>query len=98
MLLHRYHDINYILELDLYTGTALILKAREKERDARIFEQWVAQLPYMGKENFVSFDDYKAHVTGADIDRRSVNEIMTELDEVEKQFERGGDADGDGAI
>ena len=90
-MLHRYHNIDYILQLDADIGCALILKAQEQERDDRIFQQWVVQLPLMGKENFVSFAAYKDNVTGANIDRRSVAEIMAELDEVEKELQGGGD-------
>ena len=90
-MLHRYHNIDYILQLDADTGCALILKALEQERDDRIFQQWVVQLPLMSKENFVSFADYKDKVTGANIDRRPVAEIMAELNEVEKELQGGGD-------
>ena len=92
MLLHRYHNIDYILQLDADTGCDLILKALEKERDDRLFQQWVVQLPMMGQENFVSFADYKNRVTGANIDRRSTAEILAELDEVERELQGGGDS------
>lgn len=72
-------------------GLDLILKAMEKSRDERLFQQWVAQLPWMDKENFVSFSDYRDKVTGANIDRRSVAEIEADLAEVEAQLQRGGD-------
>ncbi len=78
------------MRLDGDTGLGLIIKAIEQERDARIFQQWVIQLPHMGKENFISFADYKDRLTGANIDRRSVAEIMAELDEVERQLQKGG--------
>ena len=68
----------------------LILKAMEKEREERAFLQWVVQLPYMGKDSFVSFADYKNKLTGANIDRRSVAEIEADLAEVEAQLQRGG--------
>lgn len=67
-----------------------MLKALEQERDDRLFQQWVVQLPLMGTDNFVSFADYKDRVTGANIDRRSVAEIWAELDEVEKELQGGG--------
>ena len=67
-----------------------MLKALEQERDERLFQQWVVQLPLMGTDNFVSFADYKDRVTGANIDRRSVAEIWAELDEVEKELQGGG--------
>lgn len=73
------------------TGVELILKAMEKNRDERIFQQWVAQLTWMDKDSFVSFSDYRDKVTGANIDRRSVAEIEAELAEIEAQLQRGGD-------
>lgn len=81
LLLHRYQNIEYVLSLDLSTFMRLILKAIEKERDERIFTQWVVQLPNMTKENYKSFDDYKAHVLGLDIDRRPTEEILRDLRE-----------------
>jgi len=91
LLLHRYHNIEYILQLDAPAGLELIAKAMEKEREDRIFQQWVVQLPvmaYTGKP--VSFADYKDRVTGANIDRRSTAELMKELDEVEAELQKGG--------
>lgn len=69
----------------------LILKAMEKNREERIFQQWVVQLPWMSQERQISFADYKDRVTGANIDRRSVAELWADLDEVERELQRGGD-------
>ena len=74
-------------------GLSLILKAIEKDRDDRIFQQWVAQLPWMDQDNFVSFADYKDRVTGANIDRRSVAEIEADIALAEQEL-KGGDANG----
>lgn len=82
------------MSLDLDMGLALVNKAREKERDEHIFQQWVAQLPFMEKDNFISFDDYRDRVTGANIDPRPTADILAELDEVEKQFKEGGAENG----
>lgn len=94
-MLHRYHNIEYILHTDADTGADLILKAMEKERDDRIFQQWVAQLPvmaYTGKP--VSFAEYRDRLTGANIDCRPVSVIEAELDAVEKELQKGGEPDG----
>lgn len=75
------------------TGLALIAKALEMERDERIRQQWVAQLPVMaisGKS--ISFADYKDKVTGANIDRRSTAEILAELEDIERELQEGGSA------
>lgn len=78
--------------MDAETGAWLILKAMEKEREDRIFLQWAAQLPVMAYTGqTVSFSEYKDRVTGANIDRRPVAEIMADLDAVEKELQKGGD-------
>lgn len=93
MLLHRYHNIEFILQLDGDTGLDLIQKARDNARDERIFQQWVAQLPMMAFSGVtVSFADYRDRVTGANIDRRTTAEIMADLDAAERELQGGGDA------
>lgn len=76
------------------TGLSLILKAFEKNREDRIFQQWVVQLPHMDRDNFVSYADYMDRVTGANIDRRSVAEIEADLARAEQELQGGGDANG----
>lgn len=74
------------------TGINLTIQARKEAHEERIFQQWVAQLSLMGfTGNYVSFNDYKNRMTGANIDRRSVAEIEADLDEVERQLQGGGD-------
>lgn len=91
MLLHRYHNIEYVLQTDLELGLALIDKAIEKSKEDRLFQQWTAQLPIMAITGEVeSFPAYKDRVTGANIDRRSAAEINAEIDEVERELREGG--------
>lgn len=84
-----------MLQLDVETGLELIAKAMEQERDERIFQQWTAQLSAMAFTGvYVSFADYKDRVTGANIDRRSTAEILRDLEDVERELQEGGAADG----
>lgn len=71
---------------------ALIRKASEEKQKERAFQQWVAQLPYMDKQTFISFEDYWDKLTGSSIDRRSVAEIEADLAEAERQLQKGGTA------
>lgn len=96
MLLHRYSNIEFVLNLDFEVGSDLIRKACEETRNDKIFLQWAIQLPYMDKQSFVTFSDYKARITGENIDMRPADVILAELDEIEKQFEKGGQTDGNG--
>ena len=98
-MLHRYHDINFVMQMDADDGLLLIQKALEQERDARIFQQWTAQLPimaYTGKN--ISFAEYRDRLTGANIDRRSVAEIQKEIDEAMRELRKEVPSDGDGDL
>lgn len=85
--------------MDADVGISLIHKALEQERDARIFQQWTAQLPimaYTGKS--ISFAEYRDRVTGANIDTRSVAEIQREIDEAMRELRKEEPENGDGDI
>ena len=86
LLLHRYGNLEYIMQSDIETAERIIAKAREKEKENRYFLQWVVQLPNMSKENFVSFEEYVDKVTGRNIDKRPVYECMAEIEEIKKKF------------
>ena len=86
LLLHRYGNLEYIMQSDIETAERIIAKAREKENENRYFLQWVVQLPNMSKENFVSFEEYVDKVTGRNIDTRPVFECMAEIEEIKKKF------------
>ena len=86
LLLHRYGNLEYIMQLDIEPAMRIIAKAREKENENRFFLQWVVQLPHMTKESYVSFDSYVDRVTGRNIDKRPVSECMAELEEIKKKF------------
>lgn len=88
MLLHRYHNIDYINNLDVNTGISLIIHAMKERRDNRLWLQWAIQLPLMNTaDNFIPFEDYRDRATGANIDTRPVDEILAELDVLEKEME-----------
>lgn len=98
-MLHRYSDINFVMQMDADLGLELIVKAAEQERDARLFQQWTAQLPimaYTGKH--ISFAEYRDRATGANIDRRSVAEIQQEIDEAMQELRKEVQTDGDGDL
>lgn len=87
LLLHRYGNLEYIMNAEIETAEKIINKAREKEKENRLFLQWVVQLPSMTKENYLSFDSYVDRVTGRNIDMRPDYECMAEIEEIKKKFE-----------
>ena len=92
-MLRRYHNIDYVLQLDLDLGIALIETAIEKDRDDRLHRQWTAQLPVMAFTGEVmSFSEYKDMAMGKNIDFRPTAVIEQELDEIEAMFEERSDS------
>ena len=57
--MHRYGDVDRICDMPWQNGIQIIRKASEKDVESRIWEMWLAQLPNMDEEHFISFSDYK---------------------------------------
>jgi len=79
--------------LDLQDGMDLIRKAMERTRQEMLFQQWVVQLPLMamagGKEAYISFEDYCKQMAGAGIDNRPTEELLAEIEALEREFTKG---------
>lgn len=59
ILLSRYNDMNYVMNLGFADGIKLISKAKIKIAEDMLFQQWNAEHIYMKEDNFISFEDYK---------------------------------------
>lgn len=86
LLLHRYGNLEYIMQAEIETALRIIEKAREKEKENRFFLQWIVQLPNMTQENYMSFEAYLDRATGRNIDKRPVYECLQEIEEIKKMF------------
>lgn len=51
--------MSFVMSLDVKSVANLIVKAFEKEAEEMIWQKWLTELPYMDKENFVTFETYK---------------------------------------
>ena len=73
--------MTFVMSLPLDEGLKLIAKAREKEEEQRAWEMWLTQLPYMTKDNFVSFDDYYRRLRAPEINVKVVpaEEILSDV-------------------
>ena len=83
LILRRYHDISYIMQMDAVDFIEFVRLAKEKELEEKIRMQWVVQLPFMG-ENYISFKEYFDKVTGRNVDLRSAEEIIKDIEEAHK--------------
>ena len=87
LLLSRYSDINYVMELDLEFGLQLIVEAtRQKARD-EAYLLYVAVYPNMTKESFTTFDKFfpmdrpsgRQRTMGK---KESAEEVITKVDKI----------------
>lgn len=63
-----------------------------KNNEEKALRQWLAVLPVMwsGAAKFIEFEDFRAKLTGEDIDTRPASEILAEVEEIRREMK--GDA------
>ena len=59
LLLRKYSNIEYILDLEFYDGIAFLFKAIEVEKDEKLWDLYLEKYKYMTKDNFISFEEFK---------------------------------------
>lgn len=86
--MRKYNNIDRIMELDFPDAVNFIVLAKNKELEERLFMQWVVQLPWMSTKDdtYISFEDYRDRITGADICTKSRVEIMVECFDIERRW------------
>ena len=78
-----------IIALEVTELSGLMTVLSDKDTEERIFRQWLAILPvmYAGAVKFVPYEDFKAKLSGNDIDTRSAEEILAEANEAQRWVE-----------
>lgn len=99
MLLHRYNNIDYILNMNVDDGIEFIIVAYKKEAEEFLYKQWLVNYANMDKSNFTSFEDYKKKAfkikkTNTDNNKLNVEEIIKEAERIKEidQASQKGDA------
>lgn len=92
LLLRKYNNIEYILNLEFYDGVAFILKAIEVEKDDKLWDLYIEKYKFMNKDNFISFDDFKRNLdvkNNEEIERLTVSQIENKVKNIlNMTFER----------
>lgn len=92
MLLSRYHNIDFVMRMDLLDGLGLCAKAREKRQEERLYQAWVSLYPHFSKDTFVSWENYKDNHNQVQlpVNRKSAEELIAEAADIKKQIEGTG--------
>lgn len=89
LLLSRYSNLDYILNLGFYEGYEIILKAYSKESENRAWERWLVDYRNMTKDNFISFEEYKEKLFAPNIIQEKYltkEELLKEAAEIERKI------------
>ncbi|MDG6888209.1 hypothetical protein ACV3SO_01340 [Clostridium perfringens] len=95
LLLRRYSNIEYILDLEIIEGIEFINKVYEKEIEDKVWEKWLIDYRYMSKDNFISFEEYRKQFVFGNTrveSRLSKEEILKEAENIERKIslKKGG--------
>ena len=90
LLLSRYSNLDYILNLGFNEGYRIIVKAYEKELDDKAWDRWLVDYNKMTKESFISFEEYRESLfTARPIQEEKYltkEELLKEAEEIENKI------------
>lgn len=94
LILRRYHQIDFIYAMDLNEALELISLAIEEETRAEKRQEWLQLMPLMiSAGKYIGFEEYYEKATGKNIDLRSNEEIIAEIDAAHAKVKKNGTGD-----
>lgn len=63
IILARYNNMDYYLELDFRDGIDLLQKAIDRNTENRIWQRWLVDYQKMDTKTFIPFEDYYKQIT-----------------------------------
>lgn len=87
LLLRRYANIDYILNMEFKEGYKFIKKVYDKELEEKAWQMWLVQYPNMTKNNFLTFNEFKEKIIPPKIDK-SINkeDLIKQAEEIERKI------------
>ena len=79
LILCRYNNPDYVLNLDFEEGLEIIKTAYDKQAETRLYSQWLMDYLMMDKDTFISFEDYKNKFK---IGNKNINKTKKSKDEI----------------
>lgn len=91
LLLSRYSNMDFVMNLEVDDFIDLVEKAMEKKRDEDFFAVWRGLVPHMNQDNFISFEEYKGQLLSSQRrtkyvppkeDKRTDEEILSDAEDI----------------
>ena len=90
LLLRRYHTLDFIKTMGVDEFCEFLSLAIEKENKEKVERQYLALLPLLClRGKYMSFDEFYNTFTGKNIDWRSADEIIAEIDALHERVNNG---------
>lgn len=89
LLLSRYSNLDYILNLEFCEGYEIILKAYKKNLEDKVWDRWLVDYRNMNKDNFISFEEYKDKIFTTNVVQDKYltkEELLKEAAEIERKI------------
>ncbi|OMH20081.1 hypothetical protein AC231_04655 [Clostridium pasteurianum] len=102
LLLTRYKNIDYVMDMDLEEGIEIINTAYKKKAEEMLWQRWLVDYSNMDKEHFIPFTDYKNKVfkdvniteNNNKVSKESIEETakkaIEEAERIKKADQKGG--------
>lgn len=81
-ILHRYHSLQILEDLQPLELIKILDYGMQLEKEENLFKMYCGMLPKLMK--YISFDEFKNVMTGANVDWRSADVIISEIEEAHK--------------
>lgn len=90
LLLRRYHTLDFVKTMELDEFCSFLILAIEKEKKDQVEKQYLALLPILTlRGKYMPFDEFYNTMTGANVDWRSTDEIIAEIDALHERVKHG---------
>lgn len=81
------------MRMDIGDFLKFVLCAKEEERREQVRKQWTAMLPWMSMKclKYMPFEEYYEQCNGSNIDLRSTEEIIKDIEETHRRAKEVGE-------
>jgi hypothetical protein len=87
-LLHSHYGINSTTKIKLKTITLLLIDAYKKDREDKLWQQWLIDYGRMDSEHFISFEDYKKEFIKPEPEKVDVEDVLRDAEKI-KAMDQG---------
>lgn len=94
MIMSRYSDMNYYMEMDIIQGVRMTKFAFEQKAKEDLYLMYLQIYPNMDDTNFISFNDFYEKSVNRVTKRHNKEEVMSNVEKIINSFNSskgGGD-------